>query len=152
MHQLLGNNPLSHLSTLAVQWVLVKSHQEFRKMLLYLKRLELWIANETREKTCLCSQQLCFVKVCRHCENNIEVLLYLSQKWSDCHETKSKHINWNLGPKCDHYLWPWPWHWPWIFKVKHRICYISAKICQLNFRDIIIMQLSVDDNEIMASR
>ena len=28
--------------------------------------------------------------------------LYLSQKWSDCHETKSKHIDWTLGLKCDH--------------------------------------------------
>ena len=54
-------------------------------------------------------------------------LLYLSQKWSDCHETKSKHIDRTLGLKYDHQVWPWPWHWPWIFKVKHKICYISAK-------------------------
>ena len=54
-------------------------------------------------------------------------LLYLSQKWSDCHETKSKHIDWTLGLKCDHRVWPWPWPWPWIFKVKYGICYISAK-------------------------
>ena len=54
-------------------------------------------------------------------------LLYLSQKWSDCHETKSKHIDWTLGLKCDHWIWPWPWHWPLFFKVKYRICYISAK-------------------------
>ena len=54
-------------------------------------------------------------------------LLYLSQKWSDCHETKSKHIDRILGLKCDHWVWPWPWPWPWIFKVKHGICYISAK-------------------------
>ena len=54
-------------------------------------------------------------------------LLYLSQKWSDCHETKSKHIDWILGLKCDHRVWPWPWPWPWIFKVKHWIYYISAK-------------------------
>ena len=53
--------------------------------------------------------------------------LYLSQKWPDCHETKSKHIDWNLGFKCDHRVWPWPWPWPWIFKVKYRISYISAK-------------------------
>ena len=53
--------------------------------------------------------------------------LYLSQKWSDCHETKSKHIDWTLGLKCDHWVWPWPWPWPWIFKDKFRICYISAK-------------------------
>ena len=54
-------------------------------------------------------------------------LLYLSQKWSDCHETKSKHIEWTLGLKCDHRVWPWPWPWPGIFKVKYAICYISAK-------------------------
>ena len=54
-------------------------------------------------------------------------LLYLSQKWSDCHETKSKHINWTLGLKFYHRVWPWPWPWPWIFTVKHGICYISAK-------------------------
>ena len=56
-------------------------------------------------------------------------LLYLSRKWCDCHETKSKHIDWTLGLKCDHpvWHWPWPWPWPWIYKVKYRICYISAK-------------------------
>ena len=54
-------------------------------------------------------------------------LLYLSQKWSNCHETKSKHIDRTLGLKCDHQVWPWPWSWPWIFKVKHGIGYISAK-------------------------
>ena len=35
-------------------------------------------------------------------------LLYLSQKWSDCHETKSKHIDWTPGLKCDQWVWPWP--------------------------------------------
>ena len=54
-------------------------------------------------------------------------LLYLSQKWSDCHETKSKHIDWTLGLKCDHRVWPWPWPRPSIFKVKYGISYISAK-------------------------
>ena len=54
-------------------------------------------------------------------------LLYLSQKWSDCHETKSKHIDWTLDLKCDHRVWPWPWPWLWLFKVKYGICYISAK-------------------------
>ena len=54
-------------------------------------------------------------------------LLYISQKWSDCHETKSKHIDRTLGLKCDHAVWSWPWPWPSIFKVKHGICYISAK-------------------------
>ena len=54
-------------------------------------------------------------------------LLYLSQKWSDCNETESKHIDLTLGLKCDHRVWPWPWPWPWIFKVKYGICCISAK-------------------------
>ena len=54
-------------------------------------------------------------------------LQYLSKKWSDCHETKSKHIDLTLGLKCDHQVWPWPWPWPWISKVKYEICYISTK-------------------------
>ena len=50
-------------------------------------------------------------------------LLYLSRKWSDCHEVKSKHISWNLGLKWDHQVWPWTW----ILKVNYGIYYISAK-------------------------
>ena len=53
-------------------------------------------------------------------------LLYLSQKWWDCHETKSKHNDWSQGFKCDYRVWPWPW----IFKVKYGIGYISAKMVQ----------------------
>ena len=64
-------------------------------------------------------------------QGQIQNLLYLSKKWSDCHETKSKHIDWTLGLKCDHRVWLWPWPWPWIFKVKYRICYISAKNGQI---------------------
>ena len=64
-------------------------------------------------------------------QGQIQNLLYLSQKWSDCHETKSKHINWTLGLKCDHRFWLWPWPWPWIFKLKYRICYISAQNGQI---------------------
>ena len=60
-------------------------------------------------------------------QDQISNWLSLSQKWSDCHETKSKHIDWTLGFKCDHRVWPWPWHWPWIFKVKYQIGYISTK-------------------------
>ena len=62
-------------------------------------------------------------------QGQISNWLYLSQKWSYCHETKSKHIDWTLGFKCDHRVWPWPWPWPWIFKVKYRIGYISVKNC-----------------------
>ena len=54
-------------------------------------------------------------------------LLYLDPKWCDCHETKIKYINWTLGLKCDHQIYPWPWPWPWIFKVKYWICHISTK-------------------------
>ena len=54
-------------------------------------------------------------------------LLKLSQKWIDCHETKSKHIDWILGPECAHRIWSWPWPWPWIFKVKYGHFYILAK-------------------------
>ena len=50
-----------------------------------------------------------------------------TKQWSDCHETKSKHIDWTLGLKCDHRLRPWLWPWPWVFKVKYGICHISAK-------------------------
>ena len=53
--------------------------------------------------------------------------LYLSQKWCDCHEMKSKHIDGSQDFKCDHRVWPWPWPSPFIFKVKCRIGYISAK-------------------------
>ena len=58
-------------------------------------------------------------------------LLYLSQKWCDCHTTKSKHIDWCQGHKCDHRVWPWLWPWPWIFMVKCGICYNSAKMVRL---------------------
>ena len=58
--------------------------------------------------------------------SNIEFVIY-QPKWSDCYETKSKHINWTQGLKYDHQIWPWPWPWPWIFKVKYGISYISAK-------------------------
>ena len=54
-------------------------------------------------------------------------LPYLSQKWSNCHETKSKHIDRTLGLQCDHWVWLWSWPWLWIFKVKYGNCYISAK-------------------------
>ena len=40
---------------------------------------------------------------------------------------ESKSIDWILGLKCDHQIWPrlWPWHW--IFKIKYGICFISTK-------------------------
>ena len=60
-------------------------------------------------------------------QDQIWNLLYLSQKWSDCHKTKSKHIDWIQGLKWDHRVWPWLWSWSWIFKVKYGIYYISTK-------------------------
>ena len=55
-------------------------------------------------------------------------LLYLSQKWSDCHGTKSKHIDWTLR------LQMWPSNLTLAMtltlnfqKVKYGIFYISAK-------------------------
>ena len=41
-------------------------------------------------------------------QGQIQNLLYLSQKWSDCLETKSKHIDWTPGFKCDQWVWTWP--------------------------------------------
>ena len=55
-------------------------------------------------------------------------LLYISQNWSYCHETKIKHIDRTRGLQRDHQVWPWPWPWPRIPKVKYGIYYISAKI------------------------
>ena len=38
-------------------------------------------------------------------------LLYLSQRWFDCHKIKSMHIEiWSEGLN-DHQVWPWPWPW-----------------------------------------
>ena len=45
-------------------------------------------------------------------QDQLRNLLYFSQKWPDCHETKIKHIAWTLGLKCDQWVWPWPWPWP----------------------------------------
>ena len=42
-------------------------------------------------------------------------------------QNEKQNIDWTLGLICDQRVWPWPWPWPWIFKVKYRICYISAK-------------------------
>ena len=58
--------------------------------------------------------------------SNIEFTIS-QPKWSDCHKTKSNHIDWTLALTFDHRVWPWLWPWPWIFEVKYRICYISAK-------------------------
>ena len=68
--------------------------------------------------------------------SNIEFAISQS-KMCDCHEMKSKHIDWTQGLKCDRRfdlghdldlwilkvkcdldLWPHTWPWPWIFMVK----------------------------------
>ena len=72
-------------------------------------------------------------------------LPYICQKLFDCHETKSKNIDWTLGLKCDHRVWPWPWPWPLIFKVKYGIGFgdntdllwwnnVNNQFCQLTTR------------------
>ena len=78
----------------------------------------------------------------------IQNLLYLSQKWSDCHETKIKHIDWTLGLKCDHQVWLWLWPWPWIFKVKYRICYISAKNGQIALKQKAIISIELQASDV----
>ena len=62
-----------------------------------------------------------------HLQGKMWRLLYLSQNWPDCFETKSKHIHYNSGLKWDYQVWPWPWPWLWIVMIKYLICYISAK-------------------------
>ena len=59
--------------------------------------------------------------------SNMEFDIYINKKWSDCHETKNKHIYWYQGLKCEHWVSPQPWPWPWIFMVKYGICCISTK-------------------------
>ena len=70
---------------------------------------------------------LSFLARCLNFQGLIWNLLNLSHKWSDCHETKSKHIDCTLCLKCDHRVRPWTCSWPWIFKVKYGVCYISNR-------------------------
>ena len=51
-------------------------------------------------------------------------LLYLNQMWSNCHETKSKHIDLSSRPQMWQWVWPWPWPWYLNFKV---ICEVRCK-------------------------
>ena len=37
-------------------------------------------------------------------------LLYLSQRWFDCHKMKSMHKEWTEALN-DHQVWTWPWPW-----------------------------------------
>ena len=67
------------------------------------------------------------MKLTLNLQGQIWNLLYLSQIWSDYHETKNKHIDWTLGLTFDHRVWPWPWTWSCIFKVKYGLCYILTE-------------------------
>ena len=58
-------------------------------------------------------------------------LLYISAKNGSIATKQNKNIDWILGIKCDHRVWPWPWPWLWNFKVKYGLCYISAKTVRL---------------------
>ena len=46
--------------------------------------------------------------------SNMESAIF-RPKMVDCHEIKSKHINWTLSLRCEHRIWPFG------------ICYVSAK-------------------------
>ena len=52
--------------------------------------------------------------------SNMELAISLP-KMSNCHETKSKHIDWTLCFKCDLKIWPWPWPWHWISNITFAI-------------------------------
>ena len=56
--------------------------------------------------------------------SNMEFAISQPKNYLIATKRKAKHIDWTLGHKCDHQVWPWPWPWPWIFKVKYLICYI----------------------------
>ena len=64
-------------------------------------------------------------------QGQIYNLLYLSQNGPIATKRKANISIELQGLKCDHQVWTWPWPWPWIFKVKYRICYISAKMVRL---------------------
>ena len=51
--------------------------------------------------------------------------LYLGQKWSDCYETKTKHVDWTISLKCDHWILPGPW--PWIWGQIWNLLYLSQR-------------------------
>ena len=59
--------------------------------------------------------------------------LYLCQKWSDCHETKSKHIVLNSRPQIWQWVWPWPWPWYLNFKV---ICDLDHLVTKVRCKDL----------------
>ena len=55
-------------------------------------------------------------------------LLYLNQKWSDCHKTKSKHIDLTPGLKCDQWFDLGLDLDIWIFKVKCDLDHLVTKV------------------------
>ena len=58
-------------------------------------------------------------------------LLYLLQKWSDCQEIISKHIDRTSGLKCNPSYLILVMTLTSMLKVKFGICYISAKHCPI---------------------
>ena len=60
-------------------------------------------------------------------------LLYLNQKWSDCHETKSKHIDLNSRPQCDNGFDLGHDIDIWIFKV---ICDLDHLVTKVRCNDL----------------
>ena len=54
-------------------------------------------------------------------------ICYISAKNGPIDTNRKANIDWTLGLKCDHQVWPQPWPWPRFFKVKYGIWYILAK-------------------------
>ena len=44
---------------------------------------------------------------------------------------KNQAYRLNTRPQMGSSVWPWQCPWPWIFRVKYRVCYISAKMVWL---------------------
>ena len=91
-------------------------------------------------------------------------LLYLNQKWYDCHETKSKHIDLNSRPQIWQWVWPWPspwylnfqghmWSWPFgdqgvrIYQIVTGVTSIvgvpSTHLVDQDFNDCQYLQLNI---------
>ena len=60
-------------------------------------------------------------------------LLYLNHKCSDCHETRSKHIDWTPGLKCDQWVDFGHDFDIWVFKVK---CDLDHLVTNVRYKEI----------------
>ena len=99
-----------------IDWALGFKYETKKQIHRLSSRLQMWPSALTLAMTLTLNFQ-----------GQISNWLYHCQKWCDCHEMKSKHINWYQDLRCDHRVRLWPWPWPWIFKVKYGIGYISVK-------------------------